>query len=126
MAIPYFSYKITSPLSLEKTGKYHARVKTRGEVGLRDLAERISQISSLSIPDTVGVLEAFIQVIPEALLDGYRIKLGDFGIFTTTLSSEGAESPTSFKTSMIKKTNILFKPGKYIMKKIKNAKYEKV
>ncbi len=126
MAIPYIIYKITSPLSREKTGKYHARVKTRGEITLRDLAERISQIFSLSVPDTVGVLEAFIQIIPEALLNGYMIKLGDFGTYTSTISSNGAESPVSFKSNMIKKTNIIFKPGKYIMKKIKNARYEKV
>ena len=125
MPIPYISYKITSPLSREKTGKYHARVKTRGEITLRDLAEKISQISSLSVPDTVGVLEAFIQIIPEALLDGYMVKLGDFGTFTTTVNSDGADSAASFKNNQIKKTNILFKPGKYIMKKFKNAKYEK-
>lgn len=126
MSVPYKIVKITSPLSIENTGKYYAKFKSRGEIDLRSLAKRISRISTLSVPDTIAVLEALIEIIPSYLLDGYIVKLGDFGSFAPTLSSEGTSGEKDFSVRMIKKISMLFKAGKYMKKQLQDAKFEKV
>ena len=126
MPIPYKLVKITSPLSKENTQKYYAKVKTRGEIDLRNLAKKIVNISTLSTADIVAVLESLLQVIPEELLSGYIVKLGDFGSFAPSVKSEGSNTVKEFTNKMIKETTMLFKPGKYIKNKLKEAKYEKI
>jgi len=36
---------------------------------------------------TMAVLEGLLQIIPEEIMNGKIIKLGDFGTFKTTLSA---------------------------------------
>ena len=126
MSIPYKLVKITSPLSKKNTQKYYAKVKTRGEMDLRNLAEKIASTSTLSTVDVVAVLESLLQVIPDELLSGYIVNLGDFGSFAPSVKSNGSNTEKEFTNRMIKKTTILFKPGKYIKNKLKHAKYEKI
>ena len=126
MPIPYKPFKITSPLSKENTQKYYAKVITHGEIDLRNLAEKITSISTLSTVDIVAVLESLLKVIPEELLSGYIVKLGDLGSFAPSVKSEGSKTEKEFTSKMIKETTILFKPGKYIKKRLKQAKYEKI
>jgi len=39
----------------------------------------INSVSTVSIPDTAAVLEAFLHVMPEKLSEGRIVELGDFG-----------------------------------------------
>ena len=105
--------------------KYYAQVVSKGKINLRPLANRISQISTVSTVDTLAVLEGFVQVIPEELADGNIVKLGDFGSFSVTLSSEGADTADHLTASNIKKNSIRFRPGKLLQNVINVAGYEK-
>ena len=49
-------------------------------------------------------VEAFIDLIPERLIQGYIARLGDFGSFNITLCSEGAATADKFTMAMIKAT----------------------
>jgi len=42
-------------------------------------AKSINSMSTVSIPDTAAVLEAFLHVMPEKLSEGRIVELGDFG-----------------------------------------------
>ena len=126
MHIPYKTFKITSPLSKEKTGKYYARFKSRGEVDLRNIAGMISDMSTISTPDMIAVIESIIELIPKLALDGYIVKLGDFGSFSISLKSEGVENEKDFTAGKIKKASLNYNPAIYIKKKLKNAKYKKI
>ncbi len=103
--------------------KYYAFPKASGSVELRDLARRISRESTVSIMDTMAVLEGMLQVIPDFLSEGNIVKMGDFGTFRLSISSEGVENPDEFSTSMIKKTNLLFRPGSVFKNQLKNIKF---
>ena len=103
--------------------KYYAFPKSSGTVELRDLARRISRESTVSIMDTMAVLEGMLQVIPDFLSEGNIVKMGDFGTFRLSISSEGVENPDEFSASMIKKTNLLFRPGSVFKNQLKNIKF---
>ncbi len=115
-----------NPRSPEEIRKYYAFPKASGVVDVRALAKRISRESTISTMDTAAVLEGLLQVIPDLLLEGNIVKLGDFGTFRLSLSSEGVENPDEFNASLIKKTNLLFRPGSEFKSQLKNVKYTKV
>ena len=103
--------------------KYYAFPKSSGIVELRELAKRISRESTVSTMDTMAVLEGLLQVIPDMLLDGNIVKLGDFGTFRLGISSSGVENPDEFNVSKIRRTNLLFRAGKVFQDRLKNVKF---
>jgi len=106
--------------------KHYAIAKSSGDVKLRQLSKRIAEISTVSSIDTLAVLESLLSVIPEYLLDGKIVRLGDFGSFRLTLSSEGTETAEIFSKDKIKSVNLNFRPGKQIGNALKTVEYEKV
>lgn len=120
------NYKLNqrvNPRSPEEPRKYYAFPKASGTIELRELAQRISRESTVSMMDTVAVLEGLLQVIPDMLLDGNIVKLGDFGTFRLGISSEGVENPDEFNASKIRKTNLIFRAGKVFQDRLKSVKF---
>ena len=69
--------------------KFYAHLVSTGDLTLRQLAKQIAARSTVSAADTLAVLESLLEVIPESLADGKIVRLGDFGSFSLTASSEG-------------------------------------
>jgi predicted histone-like DNA-binding protein len=93
---------------------------------LRDFAKRISRESTVSSMDAMAVLEGLLQIIPDEIANGKIIKLGDFGTFRSTISSESAVSAEAFHVSKIKGLNVRFRPAKEFTKQISNIDFELV
>lgn len=81
--------------------KYYPSIHSSGRVTLRQLANAISQMSTVSSADTLAVLEALLTVIPQELSRGNIVELGDFGNFWLRSETEGAESPESVRGNQI-------------------------
>ena len=126
MAVHYSIIQRIKPGDPAAPRKFYALAKSTGEVTLRELAENISDISTVSSIDTLAVLESLIAVMPRQLLNGKIVRLGDFGTFRLNLSSEGAETEEAFSKSNIKKVKLNFRPGKIISTELKTVDYQKV
>lgn len=92
--------------------KFYAQAVSSGETTVRSLAQRISDISTVSTVDVMAVLEAFFQTVPRELADGRIVRFGDFGSFRVTLRGEGADTEQAFTRSLITDVNVSFSPGK--------------
>ena len=125
MALKYSLMQRVNPRDVTAARKFYAVAVSKDKVDLRTLSTEISKISTVSSIDTMAVLESLIQVIPEYLLEGRTIKLGEFGTFRLTISSDGADTAESFTSSMIKKVKLNFRPGKLISDALKTISYEK-
>ena len=125
MPVKYSVIQRPKPGDPSAPKKFYAIAKSDGEVKLRQLAERIAEISTVSTIDTLAVLESLLTVIPNQLLNGRIVRLGDFGSFRLTLSSEGVENENDFHKGHIKKVNLKFRPGRQIANELKTAEYEK-
>jgi len=99
MAIKYSLIERINPADLSMPRKIYAVNKSSGELSLRQLSKRIADISTVSSIDTMAVLEALVQVIPEELSDGNIVRLGDFGSFYANLKSSGAETEEDFNNT---------------------------
>jgi len=106
--------------------KWYGIAKASGEVGIRQLAKQISKETTLGTPDVVAVLEALLQNIPEYLLEGKIVKLGDFGTYRLTVSGQGAETLEEYNTNLIQKTNLHFRAGKVFNDSLASVVFRKV
>lgn len=127
MAIEYKCVKISTPV--KKTGedyKYYPRISNRKKIDLHDMAKRISDMSTFSGTDVVGVLEAFVSEIPSFLLDNCSVELGDLGTFSLHLSSEGFDRAEQVNPHRIKDIKMAFRPGTRVKRSLKEATFRKI
>ena len=112
MSVNYKPIPKRNPAKQEEAPKYYAQVMSNGDMSLRQLAKEVAAMSTISTPDTMAVIEAFLEVIPKALADGKIVRLGDFGSFSLSVNSEGAVDAKSLTQNQIKKVAVRFRPGK--------------
>ncbi|MEM9328845.1 MAG: HU family DNA-binding protein, partial [Bacteroidota bacterium] len=105
--------------------KYYLQATKRHVRDLHDIAEEISSRCTASTMDVVLILEALSQVVPQQLLDGYTVDLGDLGIFSAHLSSEGKEDPEKVTARCLKNVNVHFRPSPRFKSKMKWAEVTK-
>lgn len=122
------SYKLVekgNPRDTAAPKKYYANHISKGRKNLNDISKDIEDKSSLSRGDIGNVLDNLVDQVPKYLLDGQSVSLGDMGSLRLSFSSEGAETPELFSTSMIKSVKIIFTPGKMLKEEIAKARFEK-
>jgi predicted histone-like DNA-binding protein len=124
--IKYALKQKVNPRDLTQEKKYYPIKQSQEELTLRDFGKRISRESTVSMMDTMAVLEGLLQIIPDEIIKGKIIKLGDFGTFRTTLSAEGVDTEDEFSVSKIKALNVRFRPAHEFKVQLAAAKYEKI
>lgn len=106
--------------------KFYATSMINGNVDIEELSDKIALISTVSGADTRAVLYALIDVIPGELSDGKSVKLGDIGNFRVSISSEGVETADEVSANCVRKSKILFSPGKKLKEMLSKLKYHKM
>ncbi|HEY9220463.1 MAG TPA: HU family DNA-binding protein [Lutibacter sp.] len=124
--IKYMLKERINPTDLTAPNKFYPFKQAQEELTLRDFAKRISRESTVSMMDTMAVLEGLLQIIPDEIANGKIIKLGDFGTFRTTLSSVGVATEEEFSSTKIKKLNIRFRPAREFRNLLASVRFEKV
>lgn len=113
-----------NPRNPEQQQKYYLIAKTLGRVGLHELSKEIALATSLTRGDVVNTIESFLDCIPKYLMMGYSIRIDEFGTFSLTLSSEGAETAKDAKPSNVKHIRIAFRPSPVLRRLISDAPIE--
>ncbi|MCX6245883.1 MAG: DNA-binding protein [Bacteroidetes bacterium] len=126
MAINFQPAKRINPLKPQDPAKYYANPVYKDKITMRKIATMIGTQTTISIPDTMAVLEALTQALPFFLIDGNIVYLGDYGTFRITLQSEGAATPEELTSANITGFRLLFRAGKEFAKKLKEMEATKV
>jgi len=114
-----------NPSNAEAPKKFYPSIESSGRKTLRQMAERIAQISTVSSADTMAVLEALLTTIPQELAAGNIVELGDFGNFWLRGDSEGTETAADVRASSIKGVLPRFNAGKEFKKVLDVIEFEK-
>ncbi|MDR0604304.1 MAG: HU family DNA-binding protein [Bacteroidales bacterium] len=125
MGIKYIAREKGNPLKPKEQKKWYASTKSTGDVTLKALGKEIAHRSTVSHADTQAVLIALTEVLVEHLSDNQIVRLGDFGSFQVSISSEGVEKEEKVTASIIKNSKVIFRPGTDIKEMLNNLKYEK-
>ncbi len=105
--------------------KFYAFAKMTGTVDIEQLTASIEKISTISGADIRGVLYALLDVAAHELANSKTVKLGDIGSLKMSVSSDGYETADEVNAGAIKKSKVLFYPGKTLKEMQKALTYEK-
>lgn len=126
MTVKYNVVERGNPSNPAAPKKFYPSITSSGRKSLRQLAGRISQISTVSSADTMAVLEALLTIIPEELAAGNIVELGDFGNFWLKSNSEGVDSAEAVRGGQINTVLPRFIPGREFKKVLDTIEFEKV
>ena len=126
MPVKYNIVERKNPLDTKAPSKFYASAKADGEINLKAIAREIAGGSTtVSDTDVLAVINDLIKATIRHLTAGEIVKLGDFGNFQITISSEGAETAEKVNTANIKNQKITFRPGADLKDMLKTVKFEK-
>lgn len=114
-----------NPQDLTAPDKYYAAALGNGETDLEALATMIAYQSTLTDTDCYAVLKSLEHNIINELNQGRIIKLGSLGNFQISISSDGKTTPEEVTAADVKKSRILFRPGKKLRQLLKTVNYQK-
>jgi predicted histone-like DNA-binding protein len=114
-----------NPQDVDAPKKWYANPVNAGTIDQKAIAKEIAGRSSLTAGDVANVLENFLDLLPEHLMEGKTVKLGDFGSFRISFSSEGAATEKEFSTSTIKPIRTLFTPSSDFKKALSGIHFQK-
>ena len=125
MAVKYNVIHTANPGDPTGPKKFYANSIADGEVSLRNLSKEIAQTSSISESDVYATLIDLAKMLSKHLSDGKIVRLGDFGSFQISISSEGVDTANKVNSASIKSAKILFRPGLDLRDTLATLKYEK-
>jgi predicted histone-like DNA-binding protein len=126
MAVKYKTVEKGNPGNFSALKKWYALAIAFGELTLRKLSKEIAESSTtVSDTDVYAVLNDLIKVMRRHLENGEIVRFGDFGSFQISIKSEGAETEEKFRSTMIKSSKIVFRPGIDLKEMLNNLKFEK-
>jgi predicted histone-like DNA-binding protein len=76
--------------------KWYARMVNMGEVGTNELARIIERNTTFKQGEIKGLITELVAEMKEQLAEGKTVMLDDFGRFSLTVESEGAETREKF------------------------------
>ena len=121
----YRLVKRKNPVDRTAPEKFYATPVLNGKITIKQIADDLVLISSISIGDILSVIRNLIDALPKYLLRGYSVQLGELGTFRVSFSSEGVDNPDEFVVAKIKGKKILFMPGPAFKKILADLQFEK-
>ena len=115
-----------NPTEKSAPPRYYAQAQARGDVNIREMAERIQATCTVHKSDVYAVLVALEDVIAEAIQNGEIVRLGELCTLQVSLSGKGAMTEEEYTTSLIERTKINFRPGKILSNALASLNYTKV
>ena len=106
--------------------KFYAQAQARGDVNVREMAERIQSTCTVHKTDVYAVLVALEDVVKEAIQNGEIVRLGELCTLQVSLSGKGTLTEKEYDDSLIKKAKIIFRPGTILAGALETLKYSKV
>ena len=125
MTVKYNVVARPNPQDREAPSHYYPSIQSTGRSSLRQLAQRMAEISTLSTIDTMAAIEAFLQVVPQELAEGNIVDLGDFGSFWLRAKATGTAAELDVTKSQIVDIKPLFRPGKEFKRILSNVEFKK-
>ncbi|MDR1064631.1 MAG: HU family DNA-binding protein [Azoarcus sp.] len=122
MAINIKKLSRKNPRDLSQSKWYFTQASS-GTVTLKELAQEIEKQTAMTYADVSSVLISLTELLAKHLKTGQIIRLGDFGSFRLSISSEGKEMPEELTTRHVKGTRILFAPSVELKAEIQGVSY---
>jgi predicted histone-like DNA-binding protein len=121
-------YKISPVKShFDPVGKvrYIARPSKRQKIDIDRISQMISERSSYSKPDVIGMLHMFAELVPDLLMDNYTVHLKPLGVFSLSYKSKSGENPEDISFRSVMEVRMQFRPDPEVKRMLMNTKVRK-
>ena len=125
-AVTYSVVPRINPREKNDPPKYYAQAQSRGDVNIREMAERIQSTCTVTKADVYAVLVSLEDVVKDAIENGEIVRLGDLCTLQVGLSGNGTLTEEEFADTHIKKARINFRPGPVLAGALETLKFTKV
>ena len=115
-----------NPREKDEAPKYYAQAQARGDISIRDMAERIQSTCTVHKSDVYAVLVALEDVVAEAIQNGEIVRLGELCTLQVSLNGKGALTEEDYTESLIKRAKINFRPGRVLSQALASLSFSKV
>lgn len=125
-----YSTRLQPVKNHEEVKRVYASTQSNKMMDLDQFAEHISDHNSVFSPDVVsGVAKKIVSCMKELLLMGYRIQLGDLGLFHLQIQNVGwqklPDELSKFDPNMhIEKVNVRWQPSAKLQNMIDRSTFE--
>ena len=128
MAVPFISRLRLNPQNKDLPAKYYPAAAYIAEINVNQLADEISDNSSLTQSDVNGVINSLLRILPKYLLLGYKVRLDNFGIFKIGLKTncKGYDKATEVTANDIAGIRMMFTPDIMLKSKLQKPQYVKL
>jgi len=125
MSVKFNVVERGNPSNPDAPKKFYPSIQSTGRMTLRELAERASQMSTLSTTDMMAAIESFLTIVPRELAKGNIVELGAFGNFWLRATTEGAETAETVRADQISTVLPRFNPGKEFKRTLDSIEFNK-
>ena len=125
-SVTYSVVPRTKPGEKNDAPKFYAQAQARGDISLREMAERIQSTCTVYKSDVYAVLVALEDVVSDAIQNGEIVRLGDLCTLQVGLSGKGSLTEEDYNDTLIKRAKINFRPGKVLASALETLKFSKV
>lgn len=127
MAAQYDLKKSVSPKGKEEITILYPKVVPYGTKTLKDITKDASMYTGMNASTVQGVLTFLEEILADYLANGYNVKLGNIGTFSTTLTSRKVETKEEIRAKSIHFDDVNFRASKELKKSIRQQmKLERV
>ena len=125
-SVTYSVVPRTKPGEKNDPPRYYAQAQARGDINIREMAERIQSTCTVHKTDVYAVLVALEDVVAEAIQNGEIVRLGDLCTLQVSLSGKGSLTEEDYNESLIKRAKIIFLPGKVLAGALDSLNFSKL
>lgn len=112
-----------NPLRPEEEKRWFLYSKSQGTLTEKQVARKIAMRTALNQKEAEMALYLFREVLLESLLNGYTVKMSDWGTFYTTISSEGSDTKEEASISKVKRVKLHFRYNKAFEQELQVADF---
>ena len=124
MSINYVKVKRNLTVGSNPGERFLARIfRTGNDVTLEQLAENISEASTLSSADILAALKALESQIAKSVLNGQTVRLGYLGSFVPSIEAKAVNTVDEVTADSIMRARCRFVPSPIFKNKLKNCKF---
>ncbi len=100
-----------NPADKKAPKKWYAVQHTLGMMDESEVAAQVAEETTLNPAEALMAIRQLRKVVQRTLLNGQSVKLGNWGIFSVTLSTTGSDTKEELTAGNVKQVRINFKPG---------------
>lgn len=122
----YKLVKKRNPAKENQPRTWHPNIIKLGKITHKRLIIQTYKEAGVKRNDATKLINGFFDEIPNYLMEGYSVQLGDMGTFRLSVSSGGTLNPDDYTTDKIKAIRVIFTPSIQLKDKLSNIEFERV